>query len=309
MSGTAHTLSVALVTRNRPESLRRALESWRAQTVAPAEIVIADDSDPEYAPAVALLAGEFGCVYVSGPRRGLYANRNCAAGHARGTHIVSADDDHTYPADYVATIMELVAHDPHRVWIFTLRNPARPDAPLECPPELHRSGVGQAPADPTHCAAISDGASVFPRAIFDSGLRYDEAYGFGGMWYLWGKVLARAGWRITYCDRAYAWHHGTDDLEQRFSSRRALQQQLTATTYVQFVNALWLDRSPRRAVESAAYTLLRLVRAESAAGFTLRARLPLAGAVAALWRALSARPRYRMASGYVTSPHEWSTSN
>ena len=37
-------LSVALVTRNRPDWLRRCLGSWRTQSVQPYEIVISDDS-------------------------------------------------------------------------------------------------------------------------------------------------------------------------------------------------------------------------------------------------------------------------
>ena len=101
-------VSVALVTRNRPRSLERCLESWRRQTVAPDEIVVSDDSDVETAAETEQIALRYGCRYIRGPRRGLYANRNHVSLACRGTHIVSADDDHTHPADYLAVITDLV---------------------------------------------------------------------------------------------------------------------------------------------------------------------------------------------------------
>ena len=146
-------LSVALVTRNRVASLERCLLSWRRQTVPPAEIVISDDSDPGIAPEIERMTRRFGCRYQAGPGRGLYANRNAASLACAGTHILSADDDHAHPPDYVQQIVGLVQEDPTRVWIFSERHPGEPDAPLACPPELHRSGFGQTPADPSDCAA------------------------------------------------------------------------------------------------------------------------------------------------------------
>src|SRR4249920_3803224 len=191
-------VSVALVTRNRPRSLERCLESWRRQTVPPDEIVVSDDSGADTAPETEAIARRYGCRYTRGPGRGLYANRNHASLACGGTHIVSADDDHTHPADYAAVIRDLIAADPERVWIFSERMPGDSSSPLACPRELHRSGFGCTPADPSRCAAIADGATVYPRQIFESGLRYDETYAFGGLWYLWGKLLARHGWHITF---------------------------------------------------------------------------------------------------------------
>jgi glycosyltransferase involved in cell wall biosynthesis len=290
------TISVALVTRNRPQSLERCLGSWRRQSISPDEIVVSDDSGDEAAAATEEIARRYGCRYMRGPRRGLYANRNHASLACQGTHIVSADDDHTHPPDYVAVISDLVATDPRRVWIFSERWPGDTDSPLTCPPELHRSGFGSAPADPSRCAAVADGASVYPRQIFDSGLRYDDTYVFGGLWYLWGKLLANRGWRITFSDRTFVWHHfwpdGATPDDGRFENRAVLRQQLLATTYVQFVGALWLDRSPIKVGWAAAYWLRRLLVPDSIIHFRVRTRLPFAGATKALWLALRARRAY-----------------
>jgi glycosyltransferase involved in cell wall biosynthesis len=293
------TISIALVTRNRPRSLERCLESWRQQTVSPDEIVVSDDSDDDTAAATEQIARRYGCQYRCGPRRGLYANRNRASLACRGTHIVSADDDHTHPTDYVAVIKDLVASHPDRVWIFSERWPGDANSPLICPPELHRSGFGSPPADPSRCAAIADGASVYPREIFESGLRYDETYPFGGLWYLWGKLLADRGWRITFSDRTFVWHHfwpdGTAPTADRLDDAVQLRQHLLATTYVQFVGALWLDRSLVRLGWAAAYTLRRVLIPNSIVHFRVRTRLPIIGTARAVWLALRARRAYLIA--------------
>lgn len=196
-------------------------------------------------------------------------------------------------------IKELVAGDPRRVWIFGERLPGDGCSPLSCPPELHRSGFGCAPVDPTRCAAIADGASVYPREIFDAGLRYDESYPFGGLWYLWGKLLAKRGWRITFSDRTFVWHHfwpdGVSIDEGRLDDQQQLQQQLLATTYVQMVGALWLDRSITRLAWAGAYVVRRMVLSESIMHFRIRTRLPIGGVAHAAWLALRARSAYSVA--------------
>src|SRR5579871_6053382 len=107
-------LSIALLTRQRPDSLRRCLASIRAQEVQPHEIVVADDSDdPSIGSAT---AEEFGARHLVGPRRGLYANRNAAALACRGTHVRTMDDDHTLPAGHLALCCDAVARDPQALW-------------------------------------------------------------------------------------------------------------------------------------------------------------------------------------------------
>lgn len=265
-------LSVALVTRNRPESLERCLESWRSQTVSPFEIIVSDDSDEVHAPNIEKLAKQYKCIYTKGPRRGLYANRNHASLTCRGTHILSADDDHTHPIDYVEKILEVVATDPKRVWIFPeLNYDDPPGTPLACPTELHRSGCGITPKDPSNCSAIADGSSVYPRDIFDQGLRYDETYTFGPIWYLWGKVICKYGWRISFSDATFVWHYALS--ENRFSSVKQLQNLLECTMYVLFANALWIEPSPHNIIWSILYLFRRSLFPDTMLGFKVKTSL------------------------------------
>lgn len=277
-------LSVALVTFNRPQCLERCLKSWRAQSVAPLEIVISDDSQESYAAENKRLADQYSCRYTAGPRRGLYANRNHAALSCTGTHILSADDDHTHPPEYVAKVLEQIDKDPQRIWIFAERseNLARNEKP-SCPPELDRSGHGRAPSDPDHCSAIADGSTVYPQAVFSSGMRCDETYPFGFIWYLWGKELVKNGWRISFSPATHIYNH--EDMEERRKSIAALKLQLEVMTYVQIVNALWVTPSLAGLLWSFAYLIRRILLPDSIVWFQVKTRLDLLTAARLLWHA------------------------
>jgi Glycosyl transferase family 2 len=65
-------LSVALITRNRPGSLERALVSLRSQSVQPFEVVVSDDSDEEFVSKTESIAHRLNYRYIRGPRRLLH---------------------------------------------------------------------------------------------------------------------------------------------------------------------------------------------------------------------------------------------
>lgn len=277
-------ISVALVTCNRFNSLERCLQSWRNQTIPPFEIVISDDSDPKNVLKMRKLAARFDCVYTSGPKRGLYANRNHASLACKGTHILSADDDHTHPTDFVENIRNILSHDPQTIWTFCERNPLMPADTPGFPGELHRSGFGCAPKDWSNSAAISDGASVYPKLVFENGLRYDETYPFGAIWYLWGKLLVSHGWRISLSRTTFVWHH--HETGNRFYDRDALVQQLECRLYAIWVNALYFSTSLRAYLWALFYTARIILKKESGMGFFISCRLSPLKAWRAFRRAL-----------------------
>ena len=92
-------VSVCIATRNRPKTLQQALDTIRAQTYAPVEVVLVDDaSDREEAlEALERLEPEFagrGWQIVRRPVKGLpSAARNTAAAHAHGEYLLFMDDD------------------------------------------------------------------------------------------------------------------------------------------------------------------------------------------------------------------------
>lgn len=202
-------LSVALVTRNRPSSLERTLGSLCAQEIRPYEIVVSDDSEDRVASDVLRISERFGCHYVRGPRRGLYANRNRAAAACTGTHVRTMDDDHEFPAGHLAACLAALREDSASIWIIGEYLPGheRNGIPPPCPGQLTPRGYSSTPPDPQRCWAIADGGSIYPRAIFDAGLRFEETFKFGAAYLEFGSRLQWLGYRIRFLPDTYLVHH------------------------------------------------------------------------------------------------------
>jgi glycosyltransferase involved in cell wall biosynthesis len=286
-------LSVAVVTRNRPELLGQCLASLRAQDSVPDEIVVSDDSSTAHAAdANRALAGRFGARHVEGPRRGLYANRNHAALQCTGTHILTSDDDHTHPAGYVKCIRELVASDPRRIWSFGERDPADPSGAIHLPGEYGLRGNARLARNPERCAAIADGSTVYPRAVFDSGARYCEAYRFGDLYLLWGRELERRGWHISVSEATHVMHLRNASLE-RAADAAWLREQIEANHFVRFACALGIFRSRYSACRALALLARDILSPRPMSGYSVRVRLSLAGAVRAVRSGLREAARLR----------------
>jgi len=201
-------LSVALVTRNRPESLDRTLESLRAQRMQPFEVVVSDDSDPEYAGEVRDIAEAYDCRYVQGPRQGLYPNRNRAARACRGTHIRTMDDDHEFPEGHMETCLDALRSDPDPVWVIGEKNLGigLDSDSIARPGEIHSRGHTVIPEDDQNSKAIADGSAIFPTEVFSEEGGYREKP-WGGYLYLeLGSRLKSRGYRIREMKDTYVIH-------------------------------------------------------------------------------------------------------
>jgi glycosyltransferase involved in cell wall biosynthesis len=202
-------LSVALVTRNRAVSLERTLKSLRNQDTQPWEVIVSDDSDENEARQVERIARNYSCEYVRGPRRGLYANRNHVALACRGTHIRTMDDDHEFPNGHFAQCMKAIEDDPDSIWIIGeyFSNQHDRTAPPDCPGQLHPRGFSFLPLNPDACWAIADGATIYPRFVFDRGVRLVETFRFGAAYLEFGSRLHWLGYRIRQLTTTYVVHH------------------------------------------------------------------------------------------------------
>lgn len=219
-------LSVALVTRNRPASLERSLTSLWAQEVRPFEVIISDDSDAEIAPVIQRIAGTFGCTYLRGPRRGLYANRNFVALSCRGTHIRTMDDDHILPPEHLSKCLAAVQTDRNAIWTTGEQGfvKGRPEEFVEeTAGQLGPAGVGEPVKNVDDNWGIADGSTIYPREVFGRGFRMIEEFGFGSSYLEFGAYLYRHGWKCRCVPGAVVEHHfiaisRADPLSQRFAS-------------------------------------------------------------------------------------------
>ena len=89
------TVSVIVMTFNRPGPLRRCLESLAAQTLPSQqfEVVLVDASDVPVVDVVAEFSGRLRLVHLPGPNRGVAGNRNRGADAASAQLLAFVDDD------------------------------------------------------------------------------------------------------------------------------------------------------------------------------------------------------------------------
>jgi len=201
-------LSIALVTKNRPESLERCLKSLKEQDEQPDEIIISDDSDDDYQKKVKNIADLYQCQYLKGPKRGLYANRNHVAVVCKGTHIRTMDDDHEFPEGHIRKCMEAIKSDSKAVWFIGEYLPKQKiEIQPPCPGQLHPRGFSCLPNNDQNCWAIADGASIYPREIIDKNIRYIEDFKFGYSYLELGSRLYKMGHCIRFLKSTYIIHH------------------------------------------------------------------------------------------------------
>jgi glycosyltransferase involved in cell wall biosynthesis len=97
-------ISVVVVTRDRPELLRDALRSVAAQRLAPLEVRIAGDGD--HAPPADIAAGLPAVVVISVGAAFAAAARNRGSAGARGDVLAFLDDDDRWLPDHLAGLAE-----------------------------------------------------------------------------------------------------------------------------------------------------------------------------------------------------------
>ncbi len=249
-------ISIALVTRNRPDWLRRSLTSWRGQTLAPFEIVVSDDSDDLRQSENKDLAREFGARWVLGPGRGLYANRNSVARNCRGTHVFSADDDHEHAHDFFERCSAAVREDADAAWCMgEVSSFADIEAGWILPGELRLRGAPRPPADPASTWAWSDGASICPKKVFERGLYFYEGFRFGSSYLEFGCLLHAVGQRIRTLGDIGVVHH-----MQQAGRSYHLPVEEWASTYFALIMLAWVYQpSTSHRIENIAYFLRQIV--------------------------------------------------
>jgi GT2 family glycosyltransferase len=323
----ADTLSVSVViaTRDRPNDLRRCLESLaRQRTRRRLEIVVVDNS-PDSGETASLVRDFPGVVFVSERRRGLSYARNRGIMAAAGDIIITTDDDVSCPPEWVERLAAPFAR-PDVMVVTGNVLPAELDGeaqrlfeaygglsrgfrPIVADAEWFRRGRRAAPTWKLGCTANA----AFRRTIFgdpEVGLM-DEALGAGTPTgcsedtYVFYRVL-KAGHTIVYEPSAIVWHHHRQTL-------RAVRRQIYnySKGHVSYQLTTWLRDGDRRALVRLGYELPRTYARRAWARLRRRSDYPLTcigvellGCLAgpfALWRSRR-RVRRLGASGRLPEP-------
>lgn len=203
-------LSIAIVTRNRPESLSNTLKCIYQQTYQPYEVIISDDSDDEFCDRVKQIVHQYKFVYIKGPKRGLYANRNFVAKQSTGTHFRTIDDDHSFLENHFQMCIDSIQFDPKSIWIIGEYFPNNIDyelTSLPSPGQLNVNGVSSTPTDNQNSWAISCGASIYPISVVLQDIMYCEIYNFGNLHLEYGARLFKNHYRIRLITTTFIIHN------------------------------------------------------------------------------------------------------
>lgn len=205
-------LSIALVTRNRPDNLNRVLQSVLSQNTDIHEIIVSDDSNDEDSKQQnRLIAERFDCKYIAGPQKGLYANRNCALKNCSGTHIRTMDDDHTFPESHFLECLNAINEEPTVIWTIgeynhMVKNENRV-LPSPIAGELKARGFSSDPTTLDDYYGISCGGTIYPRKIIDDKIFNCDYYKFGKMYLEYGSRLKFKGFRLKPLLSTYIIHN------------------------------------------------------------------------------------------------------
>ncbi|MER5735502.1 MULTISPECIES: glycosyltransferase [unclassified Streptomyces] len=246
--------SVVVATRERPDSLARALDSLLAQDHPDHELIVVDNA-PRTTATHDLVTRKYpGRVrYVREDRPGLAAAHNAGVAAAGGEVLAFTDDDVIADPRWLSALAAPFAADPGLGCVTGLILPARLTTPAQVLLESHGGFAkgfaprlydpARPPADeplfPFTAGSFGSGANMAFRA---SALRraggFDPATGTGTAarggddLYAFVAVLA-AGHRLRYTPDALVWHHHREtwrDLEnQAYGYGAGLTAYLTAT--------------------------------------------------------------------------------
>ena len=201
-------VSVVIRTKDRPDSLGRALRSVAAQTLLPAEVVVVNDGGADPSPVLAGFSDRFPVALVGFPAS-IGRSRAAQAGleAATGTHVLFLDDDDDLRAEHLRTLADAIADEGVRA--------AYTD--VECVAE-EKDGTGATrtvaegilggPLDPSRLlfentipimAVLVDRSLALEVGGFDPGLTYFED------WDLWLRLARRT--RIHHCPVTTATYH------------------------------------------------------------------------------------------------------
>jgi GT2 family glycosyltransferase len=263
-----HRTSIALITRNRRQSVLRTLDHLAALPEKPPVIVV--DNGSRDATVAAVRAHRVGARVVRAGRNTGALGRNVAVRYATTPYVAFSDDDSWWAPGALDTAADLLDAYPRLglVAARTLVGPDDLDDPLNS--VLADSPLPPAPDLPGRpvlgflaCAAV-----VRRRAFLDVG-GYHRVLFFGGEETLLAYDLAAGGWGVTYEPSVTA-HHHPDPVTR--PGRSAVQRRNALLT-------VWLRRPVTVALRRTAHLTAAAARGEPGAATALRgavARFPVA---------------------------------
>lgn len=179
---TSELVSCVVCTRNRAEPLARAVASLLAGTTEPLELLVIDQSDgSETESALASFRADTRLRYHRSSQRGKGKALNEAIRLARGSIVVSTDDDCAAPPGWIHDMARALTARPEAVIAFCQVLPVPHDASAGYVPAYHLSRSRTLRSISAICGGLGIGAGIAFRREFVLEIGgFDEAFGPGG---------------------------------------------------------------------------------------------------------------------------------
>lgn len=243
-------VSVVVCTRERPDQLKRCLDSFQNLSRSPQDILVVDNAPRS--DSTRRVVSRFPDIrYIREPKAGLDVARNCGIHHTSGSIIAFTDDDATVHPDWIARIREGFK-DPDIMAVTGLVLPAELETEAQFLFETYWGfGRGYLPkvfSSRSFEIARSRGVPVweigaganmaFRREIFDEVALFDErldvgAAGCSGDSEMWYRILAR-GWKCLYQPTAVAYHYHRRDMPDLHHQIHGYMRGHVAALLIQF---------------------------------------------------------------------------
>jgi glycosyltransferase involved in cell wall biosynthesis len=267
-------VAVCICTRNRPQELRRALASIAGSSFLPRQVLVSDDSDPELAGETAAVCRAFPDVtYISGPRRGLSANRNNCLSHLSDDvdAVVFIDDDVVLPPSFLPIASERIRRaQPNAIVTGFEYRDGFEVTPHNCSFWGHQEKRPESNSD-VHAICIN--ATIFPRSLFES-LSFDELLRYGSEEADICARAERAGFLVTFAPDLFAYHWRSQINREEYA-----QFQDASRLYATFKRYAWIEGNSGKALTYSVLAPLHLLASVTA---KRRSRREIRAALAAI---------------------------
>ena len=235
------TLTVGVITKDRPEYLFRCLQSIRAQNIPHISILVSDDSEI-YIERNRDTCDLFCASYLPGPCRGLYANRNNVFNSVSSSHLLTCDDDHVYPPNFLLDLLDFIHIHPNDILVVSeLSCLDEPDLVLRAPRYINTNGAITCHNQIVSLDSIACGSTVYPSSFLQLKIRCDENYKFGRFWYLFGLSIRKKSSFLIRLVPHISITHQSDSSTGRLANHSFVIHQIEADLYVSLVHFLYFS--------------------------------------------------------------------
>ncbi|MDT8398435.1 MAG: glycosyltransferase family A protein, partial [Pseudomonadales bacterium] len=192
-------VSVLVRTRDRPESLKKALNSLLAQRYPQIEVVLVNDGSTEIDPGCQEIAGKLAAFQLVRPEPGGNRVRAANAGleAASGSYLIFLDDDDWFYPDHLAKLVSALEHETTAGLAYTGVECVRQD---EAGGESHVVHTFNQSFEHTFLLLrnfIPIHAAMFRRHFVDEGLRLDASLTHYEDWDFWVQLAARTAFHYV----------------------------------------------------------------------------------------------------------------